>query len=481
MGVKVHISGVREPNPTFHAGNSVMLTIYGKPDKSNYFCDGLSRRNFLTVGGMVMGGLSLPQLLAAEQQAGAGRSHKAIINIFLPGGPPHQDMWDIKVDAPKEIRGEFQPIETRVPGIEICELFPKIAAMMDKFVPVRTMVGASGSHYATECVTGHRPNPAPAGGRPSMGAWVSKLQGPVNRTIPPHLSLFYKTGHQPWGDPAGGGFLGLKHGPFRLVGGKGEMSKVDNMVLQGISLDRLSDRQNLLTSLDRFRRDVDTTGAMDGLDAFNQQAIGILTSSALAEALDLSKEDPKLVKRYGKGDPTFRADGAPKMTENFLIARRLIEAGARLVSLNFSRWDWHGGGFNRGREDFPMLDRALSALVGDLDDRGMLDDVSIVCWGEFGRTPQINKNAGRDHWPRVSCAILAGGGMRTGQVIGATNRLGEYADDRPVTFQEVFATLYDNIGLNWAFVRELKNREFDLRGRPVFPVDPGMEPMRELV
>ena len=457
-----------------------MLTIYGKRDaRGSRLCDGVSRRNFLKIGGMVMGGITLPQLLAAESQAGIGRSHKAIINVFLPGGPSHQDMWDIKVDAPSEIRGEFQPIQTAVEGIEICEEFPLIAKLMDKFVPIRSIVGSRGSHAATEAMTGRHDRNQPAGGWPSMGAWVSKLQGPVNRTIPPHLSLFHKTGHEPWGDPGNGGFLGVPHSPFRLMGGRDatkRVENVENMTLSGVTLERLQDRGNLLTSLDRVRRDIDNSGAMDGLDAFTQQAIGILTSSALAEALDISKEDPQLVERYGKGDPTFRADGAPKLTENFLIARRLVEAGARVVSLNFSRWDWHGGNFKRGREDFPMLDRAVSALVEDLDQRGMLRDVSIVVWGEFGRTPKINSNAGRDHWPRVSCALLAGGGMRTGQVIGATNRLGEYAADRPVTFQEVFATLYHNIGLNLNAVRE-----FDLRGRPQYLVDQGVAPLRELV
>jgi hypothetical protein len=312
-----------------------------------------------------------------------------------------------------------------------------------------------------------------------MGAWVSKLQGPVSPTVPPHVSLFYKTGHEPWGNPGDGGFLGVAHSPFRLAGGRDASSKVENvenMTLQGITLERLQNRNNLHTSLDKFRREIDTSGAMDGLDAFTQQALGILTSSKLAEALDLSKEDPALVERYGKGDPEFRADGAPKVTENFLVARRLVEAGARVVSLNFSRWDWHGGNFKRGREDFPMLDRALTALVEDLEHRGMLRDVSIVVWGEFGRTPKINNNAGRDHWPQVSCALLAGGGMRTGQVIGETNRLGEHAKDRPVTFGEVFATLYHNIGLK---VNEV--REFDLRGRPQYLVEPGTEPLRELV
>ncbi|MCH5375868.1 MAG: DUF1501 domain-containing protein, partial [Planctomycetes bacterium] len=363
-----------------------MLTIFGRPYRRD-FCDGLARRDFLKIGGMVMGGLSLPQLLAAETRSGIGRSHKAIINVFLPGGPPHQDMWDIKLDAPSEIRGEFQAIRTKVPGIEICELFPLIAGMMDKFVPIRTIVGATGAHYAFQCMTGRTDRNQPAGGWPSMGAWVSKIQGPVNPTIPPHLSLFYKTGHDPWGDPASGGFLGIKHSPFRLVGGNNKsVESTENMVLKGITLDRLQDRGSLLAALDNFRRSTDVSGAMDGLDAFTQQAMGILTSSALAEALDLSGEDPKLVERYGKGDPAFRADGAPKVTENFLVARRLVEAGARVVSLNFSRWDWHGDNFGRARQDMPMLDRAVSALVEDLDDRGLLDDVSVVVWGEFGRT-----------------------------------------------------------------------------------------------
>jgi hypothetical protein len=456
-----------------------MLTIYGRRRRSSGFCDRLHRRDFLKIGGLVMGGISLPQLLAAESQAGIKRSHKAIINIFLPGGPPHQDMWDIKLDAPSEIRGEFQAINTNVSGIEIGDQFPMIAGMMDKFVPIRSIVGARGSHYAHEAMTGQGENNAPAGGWPSMGAWVSHLQGPVNPTIPPHLSLMYKTDHQPWGDPGNGGFLGVKHAPFRLVGGKEDGRRVesrDNMTLKDITLDRLGDRDSLLKSIDGFRREIDASGAMQGLDAFTQQAMGILTSSALAEALDYTKEDPQLVERYGKGDPAFQDDGAPWVTENFLVARRLVEAGARVVSLNFARWDWHGNNFVRARHDMPMLDRALSALVEDLDNRGMLRDVSIVCWGEFGRTPKINGDAGRDHWPQVSCAILAGGGIRAGQVIGATNRLGEYATERPVTFQEVFATLYTNLGLNLRAVRE-----FDLRGRPQYLVDDGVKPLVELV
>jgi hypothetical protein len=231
-------------------------------------------------------------------------------------------------------------------------------------------------------------------------------------------------------------------------------------------------------SLDRFRRDADQSGAMDGLDSFSQKAMGILTSSKLADALDLSKEDPKVLERYGVDDPVFERDGAPRMVRNFCIARRLVEAGARAISMNFIRWDWHGGdGMNyvQSRKDFPLLDVALSTLLIDLHERGMDKDVSVVVWGEFGRTPRLNQMNSRDHWPQANAAIIAGGGMKLGQVIGRTNKYGEHPVDRPVKFQEVFATLYAKAGLN------LNTREFDLRGRPQYLVEPGCEPIRELM
>ncbi len=335
-----------------------MLTILGRADRKSGFCDGLSRRNFLSIGGMALGGLTLSQLLSAEARAGVGRSHKAVINIFLPGGPPHQDMWDIKEDAPTEIRGEFKSIPTNVPGIRICELFPNIAGMMDKFVPIRSMVGAGGGHDAYQCMHGRKMNDrAPSGGWPQMGSWVSKTLGQVTPAVPANLSLMFGTGHKEWGDPGDGGFLGLAHAPFALVGGKDQGMKADNMVLQGITPEQLQDRKSLLGSFDQMRRDADRTGNMRGYDAFADQAVGILTSSKMVEAMDLSKEDPKVVERYGKGDPEFRADGAPKITENFCVARRLVEAGARCVSLNFSRWDWHGGNFKRRGKICPCLIR----------------------------------------------------------------------------------------------------------------------------
>jgi len=440
--------------------------------QSGEFCDGVSRRSFLQIGGLAAGGLALPDLLRAESASGVRRSHKAVIMVFLPGGPSHQDMWDIKTDAPSEIRGEFSPIKTNVKGIQIGELFPKIASMADKMTFVRSIVGATGSHYAHQCLTGRDHRNQPAGGWPSLGAVVSKLQGQGLAAMPAALGLSPKTGHTPWGDNGTAGFLGPAYTPFAP---EGEQLK-QNLVLQGVSLERLQDRHALLGSFDRFRRAADTSGSMGGMDAFQKQAFGMLTSSRLAEALDLSKEDKALRDRYGEGTRKLQADGAWKRLDQFLLARRLVEAGARCVTLAFSRWDWHGKNFNRAREDFPLLDQGVSALVQDLHDRGMDKDVTVVVWGEFGRTPKINKNAGRDHWPKVSCALLAGGGMRHGQVIGATNRLGEYAKERPVHFQEVFATMYKNLGIDidHATVN-------DLHGRPQYLVDQGYRAMPELV
>ena len=456
-----------------------MLSILGRQtDRSGRFCDGLSRRGFLKIGGMACGGLSLAQMLAADEQTGTGSNHQAIINIYMPGGPSHIDLWDLKPEAPKEIRGEFRPIATNVPGIDICELFPRVAQMMDKFIPIRSICDADGRHDAFQCMTGWRKGgQQPREGRPNYGAWVSHAQGRVNESVPPNVSLTYPTGHSEWGETQHGGFLGVSNSPFELVK-KQPGKKSDNMVLQGISLERLRDREGLRSSFDRFRRDVDSSGLVESMDAYHRQALGILTTSTLADALDLSKEDPRILARYGTNDKSYQRDGAPKMVQNFCIARRLVEAGVRVISMNYSRWDWHGSdgmNFPRSRQEFPLLDQGLSALVTDLHERGLDKDVSIVLWGEFGRTPKINKNNSRDHWPRVSCAMLAGGGMATGQVIGSTNRKGEHVVDRPVKFQEVFATLYKNVGIDSTSVRF-----FDTSGTPQYMVAPGIEPIHEV-
>lgn len=433
------------------------------------FCDGISRRNFLKIGALGLGGLTLPQLLRAENASGIRKSHKAIIMIYLPGGPPHQDMYDIKIDAPSEIRGEFRPISTSVPGIQICEHLPKMAAMMDKLAPIRSIVGGVDEHTDFMCLTGHESRNQPPGGWPSIGSVISKVCGPTDPSVPPFVGLEPRMQHKPY-NASTPGFLGVAHRSFRPEG-----ESKNDMILNGVTLDRLSDRRALLGAFDKFRRDVDASGAMDGMDAFNQQAFDMLTSSKLLDALDLSKENPKIVERYGKGDPAIRGDAAPRMLEQFLLARRLVEAGARFVTVAFGFWDYHGNNHKIAREDLPMLDTGVTALVQDLHDRGLNKDVSVIVWGEFGRTPVINKDSGRDHWPRVSCALLAGGNMKTGQVIGSTDRLGGEAVDRPVHFQEVFATLYHNMGIDLAATQIT-----DLSGRPHFLVD-GYQPIRELI
>jgi len=422
------------------------------------------------MGALGLGGLALPGLLRAEAVQGSS-SRKSVIMVFLPGGPPHQDMWDLKMDAPSEIRGEFRPIGTRVPGIQVCELFPKMAAMMDKFSLIRSVVGSTGQHAAAQCLTGRPPQTAPAGGWPSIGSILSRLQGARAPGVPAFVGLSPKMGHAPWADPGKPGFLGPAHSPFQPNGGGSA-----DLVLNNISLERLQDRRALLNSFDTLRRDVDASGMIGAMDAFQQQAMGVLTSSRLAEALNLDREDPKVRARYGGGSMKCRDDGGPECPEQFLMARRLVEAGVRCVTLGFNRWDWHARNFPQAREVFPQLDNGLTALVQDLHDSGLDKDVSVVVWGEFGRTPQLNKNGGRDHWPRVSCAALACGGMKHGQVIGSTDRLGGEAVDRPVDFQEVFATLYHAAGID-THTATMN----DLNGRPRFLVDEQFKPMPELI
>ncbi len=449
-----------------------MLTIHSS--RGGSFCDGLSRRDFLRIGGLALGGASLPQIMRADAAAnptGSKGNHKAVIMIFLPGGPSHQDMFDLKMDAPSEIRGEFKPISTNVPGIQITEHMPLLAKMMDRCTIIRSMADCDNRHDAFQCMTG-RPflNQAP-GGWPSFGSVVSRVQGGVDPAVPAFVGLAPKMGEMRWANSGDPGFLGIAHGPFQPNKG----SAAQDMTLNGITLERLSDRRALLNSFDHFRRDVDASGVMSALDVFNQQAFNVLTSSKLLEALDVSREDPRIANLYGKGDPKNRDDGGPKMMEHFLAARRLVEAGARCVTVAFSRWDHHGKNFEALRQDLPLLDQGLTGLLTDLRERGLEQDVSVIVWGEFGRTPTINTTGGRDHWPRVSCALLAGGGMRHGQVIGSTDRLGGEPDSRPVRFGEVFATLYRNLGID-----HTQLTINDLSGRPQYLVEPGCNPLPEL-
>lgn len=451
-----------------------MITIFG--DKYR-LCDGLTRRSLLKIGSLALGGMSLPDLLRAEAAGGRTRTNKSVIMIFLTGGPPHQDLVDLKPDAPAEIRGEFQPVATNVPGLEICELLPQLAQRMDRVSLIRSLVGSEGRHAAFQCLTGQPFLQQPPGGWPSLGAVVSKLRGPVEIGVPPFVSLSPRMKGRAWADPGQPGFCGQAHAPFA------PNAETANLDLRGISREKLETRQRLLSQLDLLKRDAEKSGALEAADVFYQQAFGILTSSKLADALDLDQENPKVRDRYGRGstEPAGYGDAGPIMNDYFLAARRLVEAGVRVVTLSYGRWDWHGRphgtNFENARDHFPLLDQGLSALLDDLHERGLSQDVSVVVWGEFGRTPRINKNGGRDHWPQVACAMLAGGGMRTGQVIGSTNKFAEYPKDRPVHFQEVFATLYHNLGID---VNHLTLN--DVSGRPQYLIDHNrFPPLPELV
>lgn len=446
-----------------------MFTIQAGPTHRG-FCDAMPRRSFLKVGALGMGGWSLSQLLGAEAKAGVGSSDRSVIMIYLPGGPPHQDMFDLKPQAPVEIRGEFRPIRSVVPGIEVCELLPQLAQRMDRLAVIRSLVGARDRHESRQCLTGRLTDNQPAGGWPEMGAMLSKLLGPRDVAMPPFVGLSPRMQHRPYNNGYGG-FLGPAHSAFQ-PNGDGR----SDLVLGNVTVDRLANRRRLLASLDTLRRQADQAAWVQSADALQQQALGVLTSSRLAEALDVSAEDPRIVERYGKGTEQVQGDAAPRLNQQFLLARRLVEAGARMVTLSYSFWDWHGSNFNNARANLPDLDQALSALLDDLYERGLDRQVTVVVWGEFGRTPRINKDAGRDHWPNVNFALMAGGGMRTGQVIGSTDRYGGEAESRPVHFQEVFATIYHNLGFDLQ-----KTTVRDLTGRPQYLVDGDYQPLPELV
>lgn len=437
-----------------------MLSIVDQP---NSFGNAHSRREFLKIGALGLGGLSLPGLLRAEQGSGIAKSHKAVIMIYMVGAPPHQDMYDLKMDAPTDIRGEFKPINTNVAGIQICEHLPKLAAIMDKLIPLRSVYGSpSGDHDSFICYTGRSVQKQPPGGWPSLGSTISKVLGPANKSVPPFFGLAPDAGHPPYGSPGHPGFLGVAHAAFRPTG-----PVRGNSTMNVVNSSHLGDRQQLLTSFDRLRRELDTKGSMEGMDALNRQALEILTSSKMGEALDLSREPLAIRERYGKGDPKNYGDGAPRNLEHFLMARRLVEAGARVVTLNFGRWDFHSSNFSECKNThFPWFDHGMHTLISDLHDRGMAQDVAVVAWGEFGRTPRINKEAGRDHWPQVGGGLMAGGGFRTGQVIGATDRDGASIAKRPVHFGEVHATLYHHFGIDPHAVTLA-----DYTGRPQYLVD----------
>ena len=454
-----------------------MLTIYGAKQR---FCDSADRRSFLKIGALGMGGLTLAQILQAEAQAsnvkqGDPNSRKAVIQIFLAGGISHQDFVDLKPEATDNIRGEFSPIPTNVPGIEICELLPKLARMMDQFAVIRSIADSDGAHAAIQCLSGYRGNDQQRLEQPCFGSFVAKALGSPDPAVPAFMGLSKDCGHKPWADIGFPGKLGRAYAPVRPDG-----DDIKAMQLDGVTLEQLKNRQKLLTAFDGFRRDVDNA-VLSGTQAIYEQAFDVLTSSKLLNALDITKEDPKVLERYGIGNAAAGGssknvdDGPPIWNEQILLCRRLIEVGVRCVTLGYGRWDYHGGNFKQMRERLPILDNGLSALIADLKERDLVDDVTVFVCSEFGRTPKINKNAGRDHWPQANCALLAGGGLKTGQVIGSTTADAGYPDDRPVKFQELFATLYHQMGIDpKGFIRN--DNEF-----PIKLLSQNLSPMHELV
>ncbi len=428
-----------------------MLTFRGARQP---FCDGISRRNFLKIGAFGAG-LTLADLLRARAQGaaatGGSTSAKSAIMIYLPGGPSHMDMYDLKPQAPAEFRGEFKPIATNVPGAQVCEHFPLQAKMWDKFAAVRSLVAVE-EHSDAQVMTGYSENVNRTQHHPSFGAVVSKLRAGGGADVPPFVSL---RGMAPGTEP---GFLGVAHRPFTPDG-----PGLNNLRLAGgVDTPRVEDRKNLLASFDRMRRDVDATGTAKGMDAFTARAFDMVASGVVRRALDLNREEPRTRDRYRGVEP-------------FLTARRLIEAGVGCVTLAVGGWDTHSANFKTLRQQLPQVDRGLANLIQDLHDRGMENDVVTVMWGEFGRTPKVNgSDGGRDHWAPVMSALVAGGGLKMGQMVGASSARGEYPKDRKYTPANLLATMYRAMGIDPAMTFP------DGAGRPTYVLD-DREPIAELV
>ncbi|REK11129.1 MAG: DUF1501 domain-containing protein [Planctomycetota bacterium] len=461
--------------PTAHAGHAFgFLRPRQREGLVSY-----SRRSVLKASLAGMAGLTLPGVLAARSAAareGAAPGGKSVILIWMTGGPSHIDTWDVKPQAPPEIRGPFGTIATKLPGIRFCEFLPKQAAMMDRLTVIRSVDARFSNHEPNQVFqTGNRaasPRTNREGDKfPAIASIAAKHAGPLRRDMPPSVVLNMKSrSHVAWG-----GYLGKEYDPFlgNEVQGLFELPA-------GLDQTRIRSRHDLQQQFDRLRRDLDLSGSMQALDRFEQQAIDIVAGQKAQQVFDLSQEPAAVRERYGSHDWCQQA----------LLARRLVEAGVSFVTIDLSNhgasgtWDTHGdnippyGGIWNGlRPLLPVFDHLLTTLVSDLEQRGLADDVLVIAMGEFGRTPQIGTQGssdGRNHWPVVMSMTLAGGGMRHGQVIGSTERDGGQIKERPVTPSDLAATIYRHMGV------PLDGTYLDSRGRPRYYVEDG-EPIRELV
>ncbi len=434
-----------------------MLTFVSQAAHPN--CDGIGRRDFLRVGGLGLGSFGLPQLLAArEQSATSGRSVKdtSVVWLWLGGGPTHVETFDPKMSAPVEYRSVTGEAKTSLPGVSIGGHFEKIAAQAERFAFVRSFAHTNSGHGGGThfLMTGYDNRKSDNGGqptRPSLGSITARVRGANHSEtgMPTYVRLDGIGADGP-------AFLGTPYAPF----GSNNQAKT-NMTLR-TPLERVEERRALLEGFDRFQRDADHTGLMDGLDAFERQAFNLVLGNA-TDAFDLKKENQKVVAQYGKG-----------LGEQLLIARRLCEKGCGFVTLNYGGWDMHGQIQQNMSRRAPQLDHAVAAFVNDIHERGLSENILLVITGEFGRTPKINRNAGRDHWAPLSTLAMSGGGLKMGQVIGESDSKVTRPQTKPISPQDVMATVFDVLGI------DLSTQFVDPGGRPVYMVEGG-KPIRELV
>ena len=427
--------------------------------------DGPSRRTVLRVGVLGLAGLALPELYRLRARAaelGRRPRETAVIQVFLEGGPSQIDTYDPKPDAPAEFRGEFGTIDTSVPGVSLSDLLPRQARLLDRMAIIRSVQHTSadhgvGTHWIMTGFPGqpsHRDNE-----RPSVGAVVARLTGANAPGMPPYVAI-------PSAPPFGlGAYLGPGGNPFSPDGDLLGDARVRNLEpAGGLTLDRLDDRRDLLARLDRIERTRDASGAMAGMDRFTAEAHAMVIGPRARRAFDLSREDPRQRDRYGR----------TRIGQACLLARRLVEAGVAFVTIVEGSWDHHGQVFASCRRQLPPLDAALASLVEDLHDRGLAERVLVLVWGEFGRTPRINGQGGRDHWPGCMSAVVAGGGLRMGQVVGATNRRAEAPIDRALRPEDLLRTVYEVLGID-------PHHEFQNdAGRPLAVLNQG-RPIAELL
>jgi hypothetical protein len=441
-----------------------MLKIVG--DKYGT-CDGITRRSFLQAGVLGLAGLSLGDVLRlrAEQTARGGPTRDtSVILIWKGGGPSHIDTWDLKPQAPAEYRGEFMPIATNVPGIEISEHLPHSARQMDKYAIVRSVTHPdaghdSASHYL---LTGYKPtNDIPANEMPSYGSIVARERGPRRPGLPAYIAVPQAPAH------TAAAYLGVAYNPFSVGADPNTNNfSVRNLTLpNGINMNRLENRRRLLQSIDNLRRETDQTGLMTGLDAFTRRAFEMVTSPGAQRAFNIDREDGRVRDQYGRN----------RLGQSMLLARRLIEAGVTVVTVDAGGWDTHANNFEALKQrKLPEFDTAWAALLQDMHTRGLLENTLVLVWGEFGRTPRINPQQGRDHWPGALSVVLAGGGLQMGQAIGATDARAEYPRERPLTPEDILATMYHVLGIdpNIEYLNEAQ--------RPIKILNGGT-PIRELV